>query len=277
MRIAPNFFISENEFRVWNPEVDFIKGDNEEAYNSRQIRGIMSTPSVDRQGEEVFAKGLDFAPFLQHDHFNDNHDQSTSAIVGYPEEVSYSDNLIAKGGHGVTGWITRGYILKGTKRSDDIWDLAKALQQTPNKRLGFSIEGRVIKRKGKRIEKATIRNVAITNCPVNTEATWDVLTKSFVDENIAYKSLAAGVGGANGPAAQSNGAALGRESLESDRDKRKKKKTLSYMSMIAKSLSLPTFEEFEKACSWVQEFNPDFDDEAAIELVYHILKSKGVA
>jgi len=274
--IAPNFFISHDEFRVWNPNVDFIKSDDDDAYNSRQIRGIMSTPTTDRQGEDVCAKGLDFNPFLQHGHFNDNHDQATGSIVGYPEEAAFSENLILKGGRQTDGWLCRGYILKGTKKADDIWELAKALSKTPDRRLGFSIEGRVVKRNRSRIEKAIIRNVAITNCPVNTEATWDVLTKSFYDEDIAMKAMSAGFGAAQGPAGQSGGSALGSESLEHDKDKRKKKKTLNYMSYITRSLGLPTEEEFYKACDWVQEFRPDFDDEAAAELVGHILLAKGV-
>ena len=270
-----NFFISPDEFRVWNPYVDFIKGDDEEAYNSRQIRGCMSTPALDRQGEEVLAKGLDFKPFVEHGHFNDNHDQATGSIVGYPEDVAFSENIVLKGGKATHGWLCRGYVLKGTKKADDIWELAKALANTPDRRLGFSIEGRVTKRNNNKIEKAVIRNVAITNCPVNTEATWDVLTKSFLDEDIAMKSLSAGFGAAAGPAGQSGGSALGSESLEHDKDKRdKKKKTLNYMSFIARSMGMPSEEEFAKACGWVREIRPDFNDEAAAELVSWILKTK---
>lgn len=270
-----NFFISTDEFRVWNPDVSFVKGDDDEAYNSRQIRGIMSTPSEDRQGESVIAKGLDFEPFLKHGHFNDNHDQATSSIVGYPEDVEYTDSIKMNDGRVVKGWLTRGYVLKGTKKADDIWELAKALNKTPNRRLGFSIEGRVAKRRGSIIEKAIIRNVAITSCPVNTEATWDVLTKSFYDEDIAMKSLSAGYGAASGPSAQSGGSAIAAESLDSDKDKRKKK-ALNYMSYIARSLGLVTEEEFYKACSLVQELNPEFNDEAAAELIGYIMKAKGV-
>lgn len=270
MLIDKNFFISNDEFRVWNPHVDFIKGDDEDAYNSRQIRGIMSTPSLDRQGEEVVAKGLDFQPFIQHGHFNDNHDQSTGSIVGYPEDVSFTEDITIKGGKVTHGWLCRGYVLKGTKKADEIWDLAKALAKTPDRRLGFSIEGKVIKRNRSKIEKAVIRNVAITNCPVNTEATWDVLTKSFLDEDIAFKSLSAGH--AVSPATQSGGGAMRVEDL----DKKDRKKKLNYMSFIARSLGLPDEDEFQKACEWVKEFRPDFDDGAAAELVGYILKSKGV-
>jgi len=271
-----NFFISENEFRVWNPNVSFIaksEGEGEEEYNSRKIKGIMTTPTYDRQGESLFSKGLDFNPFLENGHFNDNHSQATGAIVGYPEAVNYSKDIIVKGKKR-EGWICDGYVLKGTKRSDEIWELAKALQNTPNRRLGFSVEGKVVEREGNVIKKAFIKNVAITNCPVNTEATWDVLTKSFIDEDIAMKSLSAGH--ATSPAAQSGGAALIGESLEKDDEESRKKKqnTLKYISFIQKSLGIPSEEEFFKAIAWVQDYNPEFTVDAAQELVGYIIKSK---
>jgi len=162
------FFISEGDFRVWLPNVQFIEK-SEDDYNSRRLRGIMSTQRIDRQGESVVAKGLEFDDFLHHGHFNDNHSQETSAIVGYPESVQYHKSMEEYGGPKSEGWTCEGFVLKGTKRSDGIWELAKALAEVPNRKLGFSIEGKVIRRNDKTIEKARIRNVAITNCPVNTD------------------------------------------------------------------------------------------------------------
>lgn len=221
------FFISEDSFRVWLPDTQVWEGGSslfkseagKEPYNSRRIGGIMSTARRDRQGEKVIQKGIDVAPFMSNGHFNDNHDQATSAIVGYPEHCHYDDDL--------DGWYVEGYVIKGTKRSDDIWELAKALQDTP-RRLGFSIEGRVLERGAdKTIKKALIRNVAITNCPVNTDATWDVLAKSFYEPPTQLqKALAAGYGYAGAPGAMTGGAALSTESLERKGDERKKKKVI---------------------------------------------------
>lgn len=159
-----NYFIGEKDFRVFLPEVQFVeKAEDADKHNSRKISGIMSTERKDRQGEIVLAKGLDFDEFLKNGHFNDNHSQETSAIVGYPEKVEYHKSL-AEWGVNAPGWTCEGYVLKGTRRSDGIWELAQALTGVPNKKLGFSIEGKVERRKDKTIEKARIRNVAITNC-----------------------------------------------------------------------------------------------------------------
>lgn len=268
-----DFYIREDGFRVWLPNVEFItKSEDEDEYNSRRIIGVMSTATKDRQGERVLAKGLDFNPFLQYGHFNDNHSQSTSAIVGYPERVFYSKEIATPTGK-TEGWLAEGYVLKGTSRSDGIWELAKALASTPDKRLGFSIEGKVIRRSNAIIEKAMIKNVAITNCPVNTECTWDVLTKSFLNIDIARKSLSAGYGAASGPVGQTNGAALSPESLEKDDDKRNKKKK-NALKLMMSAYELPDVDDFEKAFEIVQKLRPDFEDGAVAEFVKHFLRRK---
>lgn len=265
-----NFFISEDDFKVWLPDVFFIeKSEESDAFNSRKIKGIMSTSRIDRQDESVLAKGLDVESFLQHGHFNDNHSQATSAIVGYPENAFYKSDIKLHDGNVTDGWICEGYVLKGTKRADEIWELAKALQSTPDRRLGFSIEGKVKRRKNKIVEKAIIRNCAITNSPVNTDATWDILAKSFYDEDIAFKAMSAGF--ATSPATQSGGGAIRQESLEMDDEKKKKKKALK---VIMRSLNLPDPDELLKAYEHVLELRPDFSEEAAVEIVKYLVKQE---
>jgi len=267
-----DFFISKSDFRIWLPDVefDFEKADKDEGHDSRKIIGTMNTSTKDRQAENVMAKGLDFNPFLQHGHFNDNHDQSTSAVVGYPERVYYSDQIQTK--KGVTeGWLTEGWIVKGTKRADGIWELAKALAKTPDRRLGFSIEGKVLRRSNKVIEKALIKNVAITNCPVNTDCTWDVFKKSFYSEEMAIKSLSAGY--ATSPATQSGGGALRTEDLDQEDDKKPGRKGKG-LKIILRSMGLDP-DNIQKAYDWVKESRPDFTDEAAAEVVRWIISSKG--
>lgn len=156
-----------DDFRIWMPDsVDLVKGASEE---SRKIGGYASTQHKDRQDEVALQKGLDFDEFVNHGWFNDNHSQATSAVVGVPEMAAY---------HPEQGWYTEGHLIKGTQRADAIWELAKSLKPT-RRRLGFSIEGKVLARRDNMIVKAKIRNVAITNCPVNTACTWDIISKSM--------------------------------------------------------------------------------------------------
>lgn len=261
-----NFYIGEDSFRVWLPNVYFDEGiakSEKEKYNSRKIFGVMTTERKDRQGEVLVSKGLDFKEFLSHGHFNDNHSQDTSAIIGYPEKAEHHTNLAQYGLSGVQGWTCEGYVLKGTKRADAIWELAKALQSVPNRKLGFSVEGKVIRRNDKTIEKAIIRNVAITNCPVNTDCNWSVLEKSFYEEDYAIKALSAGF--ATSPATQAGGGALRAEDLDSEEKDVSKKKRKA----LERALK---FDDLLKAVDIVLDKRPDFDVDAACYLVSRLLK-----
>jgi len=120
-------------FTVWQANaVNLIKSDKETA-TKWYIGGFASTEALDRQGESVLQKGLDFSEFVQHGYYNDNHQQHTSAVVGVPELAEYRKGL---------GWYTEGYLLKGVQRAIEIYNLAKSLEDEPRK-LGFSIEGKL--------------------------------------------------------------------------------------------------------------------------------------
>lgn len=202
--MATNTDLTKNDdFTIWQPGVvEILKGKDGEAEEKegRRIGGYCSTEHLDRQSEVVLQKGLDFSDFISYGYFNDNHNQGTSALVGVPESAEF---------HKGKGWYTTGHLLKGFSRSDDIWALAKSLEGT-KRRLGFSIEGKVVERNGNKIVKAKIRNVAVTNCPVNPNCTWDLLSKSF--DGDASKALAAG----HAIAPTSGGGVLRTEDLEHD-------------------------------------------------------------
>ncbi len=257
-----DFYINESSFRVWLPDMVLIeKSADQEKFNSRQITGIMSTERKDRQGEVLKADGLDFSEFLSHGHFNDNHSQETSAIVGYPEKAKFHDDLksIDPKLSGVSGWTVDGYVLKGTKKADAIWELAKALQNVPGRKLGFSVEGKVERRFDKTIEKARIRNVAITNCPVNTDCSWNIFQKSFFESDIAMKSLTT-----------VSGAALQPESLDSDakRVQELEKKKKQKLEALHKALAM---EDLMKAVDVVLDKRTDFDLDMAAYLVVKLI------
>jgi len=183
------------EFEV--PVSFFEKADAPKG-QQRRIGGIISTESPDRQGEIVLQKGLDFSDFVKNGWFNDNHDKATDGIVGYPEEVQFfqKGQVLPNGQRAhVDGHWAEGYMLEGHDRADRLWKLGKALQGT-GRSLGYSVEGSIHRRIGPKtvfqksakgkgkwvgntIARATVRNVAVTNCPVNTETGLAVLAKSL--------------------------------------------------------------------------------------------------
>ena len=212
----------------------------------RRIGGLISTESRDRQGEIVLQKGLDFSQFVSHGWLNDNHSKKTTDIVGFPQSVTLiqKGQVLPNGAKAETnGHWMEGYLLD-TAKGNEVWELANALQKS-DRRLGFSIEGNVDQRKDDEqhiITKARVRNVAITNCPVQTDSRLDVLAKSLIAVEALGMEKALGVGSPTpgvapvGPLTGSDaGQILASESLEGAEKpkKKKKKKKLSKAEAVA--------------------------------------------
>jgi hypothetical protein len=204
----------------------------------RRIGGIISTDAKDRQGETVVQRGLDFSEFIRNGWFNDNHSRETTGIVGYPTEVK---STVHKGRK---AHYVEGYLLDNYDRADEIWKLANALQKT-GRRLGFSIEGSVTRREGDQgnvIAAAKVRNVAITNVPVNTDTGLEVLAKSLMameaEGDQFRRAMAAGQAVTAPASAPGEGFPLRAESMEREvkvttaGKKRRRKKELSKAEAI---------------------------------------------
>lgn len=179
---------SDGSFTAWQPvDGTLLKAEPKGSPYLAKIQGYCSTEKKDRQDEVLLQRGLDFDDFVKYGFFNDNHAQETGAQVGVPLMAEY---------HPGRGWYTEGYLLK-SPRSERIYDLAKALVGT-NRKLGFSVEGKVEGREGKTIVRAKIRHVAITHCPVNPDCTWEIVAK-------ALSAAGTAGGSANGATVWTNG------------------------------------------------------------------------
>lgn len=184
-------------------DVDIQKSNKE---GKRIIQGYASTPTQDRQGESLVQKGLDITDFVNFGYLNYDHDNSI--ILGYPTENTHIDEK---------GLWVEGELLKGIPMADQIWELALALKKSnAPRRLGFSVEGKVIERRGSQILKAKIYNCAITPNPVNTDATWEAVVKSFDPKSDIDVTKGLEAGYATTPETQVDGGALRRESIESN-------------------------------------------------------------
>lgn len=207
-------------------EIDAFEKALPDGGTGRFIGGFVSTDHMDRQEETIIQEGLNFDPFLEKGYFNDNHDKATDSLVGYPtaaEIRKYPDGSLHK------GWYVEGELLEGDgkSRADRLWNLAQSLKKSGNKRkLGFSVEGSIDERDAKNpklVRKATVREVAITRCPVNTRVALDVLAKSL---SVGH----AGPGPSVTDPTPGDAGPLTREALEgvsSGKKKKKKKKKLS--------------------------------------------------
>ncbi len=186
-----------SNFHFYMPVSTWTK--SEDAHAMR-IGGIVSTDGLDRQGERVVQDGLDFTPFLRHGWFNDNHGSKTTDVLGYPTGVRRvrKGEALPNGEVSATnGWWAEGYLLN-TDDGRRVWQLAQSLSDNPDRRLGFSIEGKVVARDRKdsnKIVSAVVNHVAITHCPVNTDTSLMSLAKALMaGSSIASPGATAGEG-----------------------------------------------------------------------------------
>ena len=198
------------KFKVYAALKPFEKANDPE--RRMWVGGIVSTGHLDKQDEEVVQTGLNFRPFLDSGWFNDNHGQRTADVLGYPTDARYvkKGEILPNGDMAEeNGWYAEGYLCN-TDEGRRIFALAQSLEDSP-RQLGFSIEGGVDERDRRnrsRILRATVRNVAITHCPVNDKTRLTV-------QNIA-KALSAGhaVGSGDLNQGPGDGGSLRPESLE---------------------------------------------------------------
>ena len=177
-------------FAVSVGNVQLFKSQTAAPDRSMRIAGLISTDSLDLDGERILQDGLDFSQFLSNGYFNDDHDKSV--VLGRPEMVKY----LRKGQRmpcGLQafkdGWYVEGYLLHTPRvinPDNGIWTLAKSsnvMQPT----LGFSLEGlfRACDRVNGVIRRAMVRNVAITDQPTNPDTALVAFAKSLAGRTAA--------------------------------------------------------------------------------------------
>jgi len=164
-------WIDEETFSCFVPaQRVLVKGGKKGADKKgrRWIQGIASTNARDLQGEIVNQNGIDFQYFLNHGFFNDDHKDGPEHKIGQPTEVKLTKNGL---------WV-KGFLLD-KPNADKYWDLMQELEAAgSDRKVGFSIQGKVLKKRGNVIEKCWIQDIAITTQPVNT-ATWAEIVKSL--------------------------------------------------------------------------------------------------
>lgn len=160
----------EEDFQFWMPaQVIKSEAGSGKKDGKRWICGIASTADKDLQNEVVEQNGLDISYFLKHGYLNNDHKPGFSNKVGQPTEAKLTKEGL---------WI-KGFLFKNHAVADEIWELMNALDVSGSSRkIGFSIQGKVVKREGNVIKRAFLTDVAVTPSPVNTK-TWAEIAKSL--------------------------------------------------------------------------------------------------
>ena len=173
-----------NNFNFWCP-VEISKAIDENTGEELMLLGgIASTADEDSDGEFLDPKGFDIHPLLKSGMVNWHHQAKTcpGTIVGEPTKAEIRKE----------GLYIETKLYPSSQVARDIWDLAKTLDTDSNtRRLGYSIEGRVVSRKSddktspdyKKITKAVITGVAITHQPKNPK-TFANIIKGEIDDDL---------------------------------------------------------------------------------------------
>lgn len=240
-----------------------------------QIQGIASTGSLDQQGEVVLVKGLDLTYLDQgKGTFNWNHygDKDPSSVIGLINEHSRTDE---------GELFVKGKLLKHLPKAQAAYNLMKALDAEGDaRRMGMSIEGKVLHRQNKVIYKAWVKAVALTMDPVNPD-TYVSFGKSFsgaeyvpeeeswmssIDANTLERALSIASTGAEGMPARSM---LSMEALESAvKDQGFDARKSKVREKISKGYT------FDEAVARLKALTPTISDDLAAGIVKLSFRTK---
>ena len=149
-----------------------------------RLGGIASTSDEDSDGEFLDPKGFDIKPLMESGLVNWHHQAKgqPSAIIGEPSKAEIRPE----------GLYLEVDLYPSSKIAHEVFDLAQTLEKdSSTRRLGFSIDGKVEKRKSKdvhnpgykHIEKAIITGVAVTHMPKNPK-TFANIIKGEIDDDL---------------------------------------------------------------------------------------------
>ena len=205
----------EEKFSFWCPiEKSEQVVDPTTGESVMRLGGIASTSDEDSDGEFLDPKGFDINPLMKTGLVNWHHQAKgqPSAIIGEP----------SKGEIRKEGLYLEVDLYPSSKVAHEVFELAEILERdSTTRRLGFSIEGKVLKRKSNdksspdynHIEKAVITGVAVTHLPKNPKTFANIIKGEIdsVEEDNEEKENQEN----KGLNAEGNGAPLKKESVDS--------------------------------------------------------------
>ena len=175
------------DFNIWCEAeiIDFEKGKDGRDFDPEKmfLKGIASTEDLDADNQILKTNGLQLDYLLSTGIINWNHASKTmpSTVIGEPIEA----RIVTEP---KLGLFIKAKIYD-TEVGRDAYQLAATLQkQSKTRRLGWSIEGKILERNGDLISKARLTGIALTPSPKNA-STFAELCKSFTSEEAAHKFL----------------------------------------------------------------------------------------
>lgn len=179
--------MTNNKFKFWCPIEKAQSVDPNTGETVMKLGGIASTSDEDSDGEFLDPKGFDINPLMKSGLVNWHHQAKgqPATIIGEPSKVEIRPE----------GLYIETDLYPSSKMASEVWQLAETLEKdSKTRRLGYSIEGKVIKRESndknsplyKNIIKAMITGVAITHQPKNAQ-TFANIIKGEIDNDFDEK------------------------------------------------------------------------------------------
>ena len=135
-----------------------------------KVKGLASTEDIDRDGEIILKEGINFEPLLSYGYITYEHNPLD--IIGIPTKAYINDEGLVIEGELFSHHPRVKWLLK-------VNEAIKSHKDNRNRGVKLSIEGYPRVRKGAKIEKVDVVNVAVTLVPVNPNTYLDFLTKSI--------------------------------------------------------------------------------------------------
>lgn len=176
----------KQDFKFWCP-ITISKGqevlDPTTGEKRMVLGGIASTSDKDSDDEYLDPNGFDIQPLLKSGVVNWHHQAkgNPAAIIGEPTVAEIRPE----------GLYIETQLYENSEIARDVYKLAETLEKdSKTRRLGYSIEGKVLKRKSNnknspdynKITKAVITGVAITHMPKNPK-TFANIIKGEIDDD----------------------------------------------------------------------------------------------
>jgi len=165
-------------FVICERDEELIKGERK-----RLLRGVASTETKDKHGEELVVPGMEFSSYLTKGHLNYDHLKGPQYVLGKPLEAKIvSDGSTLK--KGIRGPAFYHLVeLYDSEPGRAAWDLLQAEKDDPERNHGFSVEGAILETEANRLTKTRVDDVALTPKPANTDTFAEFLAKSLTTGN----------------------------------------------------------------------------------------------
>ncbi len=176
-----SYFDDKDRFRLWAP-VTHLEGISKGTKTRGKVGRIIGHGSSEVEDEDediVEQEGLEYDYFIGkggrggHGLIILEHPVGILNTIGYPVSVKLVD-IVSR----VTNKLVKATEVEGDLYLEDrygrrVWRKARVMQRAGGQRqLGFSIEGGVKRREGKRVKKGRVKWLAVTAAPRNHDCWW---------------------------------------------------------------------------------------------------------